>query len=599
MAFHGSSFAQTPLDALKITEIMYNPAEGGSEFLELQNTGDVALDVAGVSFSTGIIFEFPANTTIEAGAFFVLVPELETAQFTATYPGARYQGTYLNKLDGAGEKLAMVDILSVQFYEVTYNDSFPWPTSPDGLGFSLTILDPLGDPDDFANWRASGAIGGTPGQADLAEGVVPVIVSEALTHTDAPAQDAIEIHNPGSETADLRGWFLTDNRESPQKALIPLEEQYQIAPGGYLVIYENLFSSLGTPGTLDGEPLPGFSLSSQGGEGVYIYSADSEGNLTGYSHGFNLDAAENGVSFGRYVNADNNIQFIPQAFTTLGSANSAPKVGPLVISEIQYHPLDTDTEYLELTNISDEDVSLWDDSNGGDPNNTYEIRGIGFEFPRGVTISAGAKVLIVNSTVTIFKETYVVPEAVQVFGAFGNQSNDLLASLDNNGETITLQWPDTPDETEVPYITMDKVKYNDKGSWPDADGNGLVLRRINPAAYGNESTNWSAAISSYARFVEPVDNPHSADRNADGVVDLSEILRVVQLFNAEGYFCDNGTEDDFAPGIVETHDCLPHHSDFLSQDWVIDVNELLRAIQLFRAGQYIACLEGEDGFCAG
>ncbi|HMP07683.1 MAG TPA: dockerin type I domain-containing protein, partial [Lacipirellulaceae bacterium] len=44
-----------------------------------------------------------------------------------------------------------------------YDDSPPWPTTPDGGGYSLEIIDPLGDPANSANWRASYYLGGSPG----------------------------------------------------------------------------------------------------------------------------------------------------------------------------------------------------------------------------------------------------------------------------------------------------------------------------------------------------------------------------------------------------------------------------------------------------
>ena len=100
----------------------------------------------------------------------------------------------------------------------------------------------------------------------------------------------------------------------------------------------------------------GFALGSDGDE-VYLFSGDGT-NVTGYVHGYSFGAAENGVSFGRYVTSLGEEHFVAQSALTLNTNNSGPKVGPVVISEIMYHPPDLaggednqDDEFIELRNI--------------------------------------------------------------------------------------------------------------------------------------------------------------------------------------------------------------------------------------------------------
>jgi len=94
---------------------------------------------------------------------------------------------------------------------------------------------------------------------------------------------------------------------------------------------------------------------------------------------------------------------------------------------------------------------------------------------------------------------------------------------------------------------------------------------------------------------------HSADKNNDGIIDLSELLRVIQFFNSGGYHCaDNpeDTEDGYIPGIGDNITCKPHVSDYNPQDWQIDLGELLRLIQIFNIGHYYPCPgNSEDNFC--
>jgi hypothetical protein len=96
---------------------------------------------------------------------------------------------------------------------------------------------------------------------------------------------------------------------------------------------------------------------------------------------------------------------------------------------------------------------------------------------------------------------------------------------------------------------------------------------------------------------------HSADTNADALVTLSELVRVVQLRNAGGYDCaanPDDSEDGYlldADGALSTG-CPAHASDYLETDGVISLSELLRLIQLYNSGVIAPCESSEDGFCA-
>ncbi|MGC8846049.1 MAG: DUF4397 domain-containing protein, partial [Candidatus Hydrogenedens sp.] len=93
--------------------------------------------------------------------------------------------------------------------------------------------------------------------------------------------------------------------------------------------------------------------------------------------------------------------------------------------------------------------------------------------------------------------------------------------------------------------------------------------------------------------------PHSADQNGDWKISLSELLRVIQFFNSQGYHCDPQGEDGYAPGLEGDKTCTPHASDYAPPDWTINLSELLRVIQFFNVGGYYPCQGGEDGYCAG
>ena len=87
---------------------------------------------------------------------------------------------------------------------------------------------------------------------------------------------------------------------------------------------------------------------------------------------------------------------------------------------------------------------------------------------------------------------------------------------------------------------------------------------------------------------------HSADTNMDLRLNLSETLALVQWFNLEVELHCDGIGYSFSPG--GTQECLPHSSDYLDQDWKLGLDELLRGVQLYNAQAYVKDVTGEDGF---
>jgi len=463
---------------LTVTEIMYHPPAFGSlagdelEFLELKNTGTNVLDLSGLRFTDGITFAFTNGTRLAPGAFFVLARS--AIAMTAKYPGVSVNGLFTGRLDNAGEKLTLAHLLGTNAFSFSYNNAVPWPITPDGYGFSLVRANVAGDPDSSRNWRPSASLGGSPGADDPVVSIAPVVINEVLTHTDPPQLDAIEVFNPTGTNVNIGGWFLSDDAAQSKKFRIP--NGTTINAGGFMVFNESQFNT--TPGVP-----PSFALSSHG-ESLFLFSGDAATNLTGYSHSFDYGAAANGVSFGRYIISTGEEQWPAMNSLTFNAANSAPRVGPVVINEIMYHPANGYDEFVELVNLSGSAVALWD---AVYPTNAWRVNGLGYTFSNNVTLGAGQYLLLVNIDPALFRAKYGIAAGVQILGPYpGN--------LQDSGERLQLVRPDSPDTNGVPYIVVDEVRYNDKLPWPPgADGDGPSLQRLAPAAYGNEPANWFAS----------------------------------------------------------------------------------------------------------
>jgi hypothetical protein len=138
------------------------------------------VDLGGWYFD-GIEFVFPLGTFLGAGDRLVLGNnDGANGLFAAQYPGVAVRGYFAGSLDNSGERIALIDAMGRTVTSVTYDDVAPWPTTPDGGGYSLEIIDPNGDPDSAVNWKASNALKGTPGQANSAPASSALVINEVL-----------------------------------------------------------------------------------------------------------------------------------------------------------------------------------------------------------------------------------------------------------------------------------------------------------------------------------------------------------------------------------------------------------------------------------
>ena len=503
-----------PSDAqkyLRVTEIMYNPSPliGNTndaqefEYIEVKNiSGSVTLDLAGVRFEGGIDFAFTGSAiaSLAPGARALVVRNLNatTARYGAGLPLA---GQYVGNLDNAGERIRLLDSVNEEILDFGYNNK--WYPVTDGLGFSLVAADENAQPDDWDNkrqWRASGQVNGSPGNNDPAPpAFAPVVVNEVLSSSLFPQVDFIEFENSSASVADIGGWFISDDKFTPKKYRIP--NGTIIPAGGFIAFDESQFNAGGT----------GFAFSSSSDE-AWIFSGDGAGELTGYAQGVSFGAGEVGVSFGRYTNSvvkidsvtnsptdircttNYTVHFVAQAAQTRGAANSLPKVGPIVISEIMYHPRDIGAidnsadEFIELHNISTNTVPFYDPAS---PTNTWKVTEmVDYTFSQGQSIPAGKYLLVVNfdpsdvATLAAFRAKYGLATDVQVFGPYSGK-------LDNSGGRIELKKPGVATTNGTPYIIADEIEYSDVVPWPvAADGGGASLQRVDEFAYGNDPANW-------------------------------------------------------------------------------------------------------------
>jgi hypothetical protein len=516
---------------LRITEIMYHPTENSAispdpqdfEFIELRNISSTeTIDLTGIKFTGGIAFDFTGSavTSLLPGEY-VLVVANELAFTNVHGTSLPVAGGFFGSLNNGGEPLRLEDSVGEKILEFAFKDS--WHPLSDGLGFSLAIENENADWTTWGekdSWRLSGLEGGTPGTSVTPTITATILVNEVLAHTDLPQVDSIELHNPGTYPADIGGWFLTDDFLTPKKFRIP---DNTIIPAGDFIVFDESDFSQG----------PNSFRLSEYGEAAYLFSGDPGNKLTGYYHGENFQASPNGISLGSHVDSQGIAHFVLQKTNSLNAANSAPLVGPVVMSEIHYHPVDLPggvdnplDEFIELTNTSNATVPLYSTYTNvpgygtNALNDTWRLRNaVDFDFPPGVEMEPGESILVVSfdpvtdtAQLLTFRSTFNVPPEIGIYGPWSGK-------LSNDGEELELKYPGSADPLlsfYVPYYTAEEIDYRDTSPWPTpADGSGPSLQRLRLNQFANDPTNWGAASPAPGA---------GRDADADGMEDWWETL---------------------------------------------------------------------------
>ncbi|MGB7347434.1 MAG: lamin tail domain-containing protein [Pirellulaceae bacterium] len=145
-----------------INELHYNPAGDDAEFIELYNNSGESIDLSGWSID-GIDLTIDFGTVLLANEYIVFTDNYEA--FRGQYDGNILVGAqYSGGLSGGGETITLFDRNGNVVDEVTYDDADPWPTEPDGDGYSLALTDVNLDNNLASSWVPSVALNGTPGE---------------------------------------------------------------------------------------------------------------------------------------------------------------------------------------------------------------------------------------------------------------------------------------------------------------------------------------------------------------------------------------------------------------------------------------------------
>jgi hypothetical protein len=213
---------QACVDNLIFTEINYNSNDtfDQGEFVEIYNNTNAPIDLFNyylrdafdtIGASSTNTFYFPANTIIAANDYLVVSNDSQkTRKFHQAYSN-KIIGNFNFNLNNGGELVKIYRKTDLRLhFSNHYNDTLPWPVTPDGDGYTLELKLKNGLYNDGTNWFAGCKLG-SPGRAYDAN--CGPVYPDAITHVNRldnvnifpnPTTEAFTVsHSLAFETVEL------------------------------------------------------------------------------------------------------------------------------------------------------------------------------------------------------------------------------------------------------------------------------------------------------------------------------------------------------------------------------------------------------------
>ena len=535
---------EVDVGSLVITEIQPNPNSGRPEWVELTSVAAGPIELIGCQLTDGGAtphsWDVLDSEEVAAGQRIVFASDPFLGATEGEWPADFVWGDDLamNQQDDS-EYVALLCPDGTGTRQEIDRVAFNWGSLGVRRGHSWQLT---GEPDAFtndepANWCEApsqpdttiavveGSTDyGTPGASSVCEtpaGPSPdsagdVVISEILVANFTGLREWFELHNPGTQTYDLRGCQIIDESVAgggePDTETLDAEEGTTVLPaGGYL-----LFASAGTDVTSDGSltadyPYSG-SISFNNSElqrltfscpvGPTLVAIDEviyDWGTFGTEWGGrslsvdvgHLDAEDNDELGNWCLAATDDVYWTTttgdppearSAYGTPGAPNPAcpvplphPVAGALVITEIMVYSaseIGSNEEWFELKNLSNHDVGLAGctirTQVGADPPDDDLI-----DDPQGFDVAAGAYAVLVKSS-AVDTLACLLPWSYQ-YGA-------ALNFLNSDPQTLSLLCPGS-----VGLDPIDAVAYD--GGF--TEGLSWQLKRSAESPISNDSAaNW-------------------------------------------------------------------------------------------------------------
>ena len=507
-----------PEKAIRINEVMADPkgltALPETEYIELYNTCDSSIDLSSWKLHYGNDFVTLTGIKIPAHEWIILYRsgrEIEVGNGQAC-PLDKFPSALAN----TGKELSLYDGSGKQIDQYTYPKAKPacsWEYSEEGWHLST---DPRGgtpgeanskpttteeEPEEEPEEPETPVVPEEPEQPEESYPKGSVIIHEVMADpkglTALPETEYIELYNTSDSSIDLSSWELHYGNNSV--ALTGIE----IPAHEWIVLYRSereIEAGNGQACPLDKFPSAlantGKELSLYDGSGKqidqYTYPKAKPACSWEYSEeGWHLSTDPRGGTPGEANSGakENEEEPEEEPDEPEEETNPEPEIpealqpqpGDIIFNELLPEPFVDGSEYIELYNRSEQELSLKDvcistRKTDGSLNTRYPLEA----YPQ--TLQAGDYLLLTKSIEGV-ENFYSLPASL-------NWLECKLPVLSNTGSTVVLYREDGE-------IIIDEVSYSPKWHAPTVKNKkGVALERKDPDKDSQNADNWTSAASS-------------------------------------------------------------------------------------------------------
>jgi len=502
-----------------INEIMYAPAAGNAQYVELYNNStNRAFDLSGWQLQ-GLDYTFPNGSLLAPTNYLVLAQN--NAAFAATYGATNpVFDTFSGSLPNGTLTLNASNNMTVA--EIKYENRLPWPTNADGTGASLQLVDPHQD-----NWR--------PGNWAAILSNTPVALQWIyVTATGTATSSTLYLYLQSAGDVYVDDIKLVAGSVPEAGVNVLSDGDFESGFPGPWTVSANLTGSALSTGIKHSGNASLHVVSTSGGttQGSAIWQTISPA-LTAKATctlSFWCLQSTNGAPLTLRLSGSGIVATVnPAPSTNLASAtpgvrnsvaSSLTPFPSLWINELQADNLNgitnsagQHTPWLELYNPGTNVISL----NGIYLANNYTNL-LQWSFPTNASISAGQFKAIFADALTSLSTTNELHTSFILPGGTGSLA---LARLAANGQPQVLD-----------YVDYQNINLNDSyGSFPDGQSfNRQEFFQATPGAPNNGTATPPPSFAAYAQlasvYVQNFDslpNPGAASVNADNPVTINGV----------------------------------------------------------------------------